>query len=177
MALICFSQKFAKGGDCWVFVLATLLLKQISLLVLLDTMFQHVLGISVRCWIRCSNILARFSVGFMPICTRTLYYLRKPYFLIFLTKQRAYLFRISCVIFLNMWLYFSKYLKLFWTFLKMFLHFRTFHICLWFWFVDQDDLHLFWSPTRLIGLYCFSIKGRHQVLIDHSSHHSKKFSF
>jgi len=31
LALICFSQKLAKGGDCWVFVLAALLLKQISL--------------------------------------------------------------------------------------------------------------------------------------------------
>ena len=26
LALICFSKKFAKGGDCWVFVLAALLL-------------------------------------------------------------------------------------------------------------------------------------------------------
>jgi len=43
LALICFSQKFAKGGDCWVFVLAALLLKQISLFVLLEPMFQHVL--------------------------------------------------------------------------------------------------------------------------------------
>jgi len=42
LALICFSQKFAKGGDCWVFVLAALLLKQISLYVLLEPMFQHV---------------------------------------------------------------------------------------------------------------------------------------
>jgi len=33
LALICFSQKFAKGGDCWVFVLVALLLKQISLYV------------------------------------------------------------------------------------------------------------------------------------------------
>jgi len=42
LALICFSQKFAKGGDCWVFVLAALLLKQISLLCKLEPMFQHV---------------------------------------------------------------------------------------------------------------------------------------
>ena len=41
LTLICFSQKFAKGGDCWVFVLAALLLKQISLYVLLEPMFQH----------------------------------------------------------------------------------------------------------------------------------------
>ena len=41
-ALICFSQKFAKGGDSWVFVLAALLLKQISLLCKLEPMFQHV---------------------------------------------------------------------------------------------------------------------------------------
>ena len=33
LALICFNQKFAKGGDCWVFVLVALLLKQISLYV------------------------------------------------------------------------------------------------------------------------------------------------
>jgi len=60
------------------------------------------LGISVRCWIRCSNILSRFSVpGFMPICTCALYCLRKQYFLILLTKQRAYLYRISCGIFLK----------------------------------------------------------------------------
>jgi hypothetical protein len=73
MASICFSQKFAKGGYCWVFVLAALLLKQISMFVFLDTMFQHMLGIYVRCWIRCSNILTRFSVpSFMLICTRTL---------------------------------------------------------------------------------------------------------
>ena len=36
------SQKFAKGGDCWVFVLAALLLKQISLFCKLEPMFQHV---------------------------------------------------------------------------------------------------------------------------------------
>jgi len=42
LTLIFFSQKFALGGDCWVFVLATLLLKQISLIVLLEPMFQHV---------------------------------------------------------------------------------------------------------------------------------------
>jgi hypothetical protein len=42
LALICFSQKFAKGGDCWVFVLAALLLKQIFLLCKLEPMFQHV---------------------------------------------------------------------------------------------------------------------------------------
>ena len=41
-AIICFSQKFAKGGDCWVFVLAALLLKQISLFCKLEPMFQHV---------------------------------------------------------------------------------------------------------------------------------------
>jgi hypothetical protein len=74
---------------CWVFVLVVLLLNLISLYVLLEPMFQHVLGIFVRCWIRCSNILTRFSVpGFMPICTRALYCLRKQYFLILLTKQR-----------------------------------------------------------------------------------------
>jgi len=40
LALICFRQKFAKGGYCWVFVFAALLLKQISLPVLLEPMFQ-----------------------------------------------------------------------------------------------------------------------------------------
>jgi len=73
LALICFCQKFVKGGDCWVFVLVSLLLKQISMFVLLDTMFQHVSGIYVRCWIRCSNIMAKFSVPcFMLVCTRAL---------------------------------------------------------------------------------------------------------
>ena len=38
-------------ATCWVFVLATLLLKQISMIVMLDAMFQHGLGIFVRCWI------------------------------------------------------------------------------------------------------------------------------
>jgi len=45
LALSCFIQKFAKGGDCWVFVLAALLLEQISMFVMLDTMFQHVLDV------------------------------------------------------------------------------------------------------------------------------------
>jgi len=35
-------QKFAQGGDCWVFVLTALLLKQMSLYVLFEPMFQHV---------------------------------------------------------------------------------------------------------------------------------------
>jgi len=43
LALICFSQKISKGEDCWVFLLAALLLKQISMFVMLDTVFQHVL--------------------------------------------------------------------------------------------------------------------------------------
>ena len=54
--------------------MAALLLKQIFMVVLLDTMFRHVLGIFVRCWIWCSNILTRFSVpGFMsmPELTKT----------------------------------------------------------------------------------------------------------
>jgi len=60
---------------CWVFVLAALLLKQISMFVMLDTMFQHVLGISTRCWIWCFNTLARFSVPcFMHVCTHALPY-------------------------------------------------------------------------------------------------------
>ena len=132
---------------CWVFVLAALLLKQIPLMCTLEPMFQHDLGISVRCWIRCSNILTRFSVSwFMPICTRALYRLRKQYFLILLIKQRAYLYRISCGIFLKLLLYFKKYLLLFWTILKMFWHFRTFHIC-------------FWIPfCRLAEPICFVLK-------------------
>jgi len=111
---------------CWIFVLTALLLKQISKFVLLDTMFQH---------------------PGTPVCTRVLYYLRKPYFLILLTEQRAYLYRISCAIFLKMWLYFRKYLKLFWTFLKVFLHFRTFHFCHWFVFADQLN-NLFCSEAQ-----------------------------
>jgi len=179
LALICFSQKFAKGGDCWVFLLATLLLKQISLFVLLDTMFQHVSGISVRCWLRCSNIRAQF-IGpcFMLVSTRALFYLRKPYFLILLTKKHTYLYRISCAIFLKMCLYFRKYLKLLWTFLKMFLHFRTFYICLWFVLCRSVGRSVFfWSPNRLNGPYCFSIYWRLQDLIDYLSCHSKKSSF
>jgi len=130
------------------------------MIVLLETMFQHVLGISVRCWIRCSNILARFSVPwFMPICTRALYYLRKSHFRFLLTKQRAYLSRISCVIFLKVWLYFRKYLKLFWTFLQMFLHFTTFHICLWFLFVDQlNDLQFLLKPNKVNWLILLQYK-------------------
>jgi len=179
LALICFSKKFTKRGDCCVFVLAALLLKQISMIVMLDTMFQHVSGISVRCWIRCSNIMTQFSVPcFMPACTGTLFYLRKPYFPILLTKQRTYLYRISCEIFLKMWLYFRKYLKLFWMFLNMFLYFWTFHICLWFVFCrSAGQSVLFWSPNRLSDPYCFSIKGRLQDLIRYSSRHSKKFNF
>jgi len=42
LALICFSQKFTKGGDCWVFVLVALFLKQISLFCKLEPKFQHV---------------------------------------------------------------------------------------------------------------------------------------
>jgi len=130
----------------------------------LYTMFQH--PSMVQC-------------ALFHVCLYTrLYYLSKPYFLILLTKQRAYLYRISCGIFLKMWLHFSKYLKLYWTFQKMFLHFRTFHICHWFVFCRSAGRSvLFWSPTRLFDLYCFSIKGRLQDLIDHSSRHSKKFSF
>jgi len=63
LASICFSQKIAKWGDCWVFVLAALLLKQISMYVLLEQIFQHGSGIYVRCWTECSNILAWFSVA------------------------------------------------------------------------------------------------------------------
>jgi len=67
LALICFSQKFAKGGDCWVFVLAALLLKQISLMCKLEPMFQHV----VR------HLCKMLDTMFQhPIYTRTLYCLR-----------------------------------------------------------------------------------------------------
>jgi hypothetical protein len=45
LALICFSQKFVKGGDCWAFVLAASLVKQISMFVMLDAMVQHVLDV------------------------------------------------------------------------------------------------------------------------------------
>jgi len=69
------SRRFQKQGMCWVFVLTALLLKQISMIVMLDTRFQHVLGIFVRCWIWCSNILAQFSMPcFMSCCTRALSY-------------------------------------------------------------------------------------------------------
>ena len=104
-----------------------------------------------------------------------LIYLRKPYFFILLTKQRAYLYRIKCGIFLKLWLYFRKYLMLFWTLLKMFRHFRTFHICFLFLFCRSAGRSvLFWSPTRIFDPCCFSIKVRHQWLIEYSSRHSKK---
>ena len=119
---------------CWVFVFAALLLKQISILVLLEPMFQHVF----RHLCKMLDMMFQHPgtvqcVLVMPICTRALYCLRKQYFVILLTKQRAYLYRISCGIFLKLLLYFKKYLKLFWTILKMFRHFRTFHI--WFLFL------------------------------------------
>jgi len=44
LALICFSLKFTKGGDCWVFVLAALMLKQISI--------NCVVGYYVPTWFR-----------------------------------------------------------------------------------------------------------------------------
>jgi len=51
--------------------LAVLLLKQIFMFVLLEPMFQHDSRMSVRCWIQCSNILARFNVPcILPVCTR-----------------------------------------------------------------------------------------------------------
>jgi len=62
------------GEDYLVFVLAALLLKQISMFVLLDTnvptCFRHLCTMLDT---RCSNILARFNVPcFMPVCTCTL---------------------------------------------------------------------------------------------------------
>lgn len=80
--------------------------------------FNMCLGVSGRCWMRCFNILARFSVPeFSPVCMRILYCLRKQYFLNLLIKQRAYHLRISCGIFLKCILYFRKYLILFGTIL------------------------------------------------------------
>ena len=129
---------------------------------MLDTMFQHPGTIQCVMYLVC-------------LYTR-LYYLRKPYFLILLTKQHAYHYRISCGIFLKLCLYFRKYLKLFWTLLKMFRHFRSFHICLWLLFCRSAGRSvLLWSLTRIFDLSCFSIKGRHQDLIYYSSRHSKKF--
>ena len=119
-----------------------------KLCVMLDTMFQH--PGTVQCAMYLACLYAR------------LYYLRKQYFHILLTKQRAYHYMISCGIFLKLWLYFRKYLKLSWTILKMFWHFRNFHICLWFLFCRSDGRSvLFWSPSRLFDPSCFSIKGRH----------------
>ena len=159
LALICFTQKFAKRGDCWVFLLAGLLLKQISLSVLLEPMFKHVFTHLCKMLdtifqhpgtIQCAWVHAYLYAR--------LIFKRKQYFLILLTKQRAYLYRISCGIFLKLWLYFRKYLKLFWTLLKMFILFRTFHICLWFLFCRSAKRSvLFWSPTKVVDLSCFSI--------------------
>jgi hypothetical protein len=52
------------------------------LFIMLDTMFQHP-GMVQCAWLY-AYLYARF------------YYLRKPYFLILLTKQRIYLYIISC---------------------------------------------------------------------------------
>jgi len=86
LALICFSQKFAKGRNCWVFVLAALLLKQISLFVLFESMFQHVFRHL------CKMLDTMFQHPGMVQCAwfhaymyARLYCLRKQYFLILLT--------------------------------------------------------------------------------------------
>jgi len=58
-------------GICIGFIIA----KTNILVLMLDTMFQHVFGISTRCWIWCFNILAQFSWPcFMPCCMRALSY-------------------------------------------------------------------------------------------------------
>jgi hypothetical protein len=44
------AKKFQRGRLLDICI-AALLLKQISMIVMLGTMFQHVLRISVRCWI------------------------------------------------------------------------------------------------------------------------------
>jgi len=56
-------------------------------------------------------------------------------------------------------------LDMFGLFLKMFLHFRSWLICSWL-LCNGSPLGsvLFWSPTRLISPYCFSIYTRLQDL-------------
>jgi hypothetical protein len=96
LALICFSKKFTKRGDCWVFVLTALLLKQISIKCvvryyvptwfrhpyeMLDRMFQH--PGTVQCaWVH-AYLYAR------------LIFKREQLFLNLMTKQRTYLYIIS----------------------------------------------------------------------------------
>ena len=41
----------AQIQQCWEFVLVALLLIQISMFVKLETMFQHIYGISTGCWV------------------------------------------------------------------------------------------------------------------------------
>jgi len=74
-------------------------------------MFQHGLGIHMRCWTECSNILARFSVHAYLYVRRI--FKRKQLFLNLMTKQRTYMYIISLVLFPKEQEYLREYLKMF----------------------------------------------------------------
>ena len=140
-------------------------------------MFQHGLGIHLRCWKKCSNIPGMIQCTWVHAYLYTrLIYKRKQLFLNLMTKKRTYLYIIS-------WAFIPKGATIFikwydWKFRKMFLLLRTFLIFYWFMFCKSVGWStFFWIPTRFVSPYCFSIKGRLQDLIRYSSHHTKKFSF
>jgi hypothetical protein len=72
-----------RNRDRWVFVLAALLLKQISMIVMLDTMFQHILAIQHPGTVQCDLFYALLYACFIL--------LRNPRPHILLTKQHTYL--------------------------------------------------------------------------------------
>ncbi len=87
LTLICFSQKLAKGGDCWVLVLAALLLKQISLFCKLEPKFQHVFRHLCKMLVTMFQHPGTDQCAWVnAYCTRALYCLRKQYFLTLWTK-------------------------------------------------------------------------------------------
>jgi len=116
-------------------------------------------NIQVRCWTRCSNILAWFSVPCtFPCFTHAFIYLRNPRVIscwsscVFLVQnQNICYFLKECYLLRKLWMCTKM-------FLMMCLHIRIFLI--WFWLMWNGSpfvLELFWSPTRLYDPYCFSI--------------------
>jgi len=100
----------------------------------------------VWCWIRCSNILAQFSVPcllFMRLGLRNLYLIKEttPYFLF--TKYRIFVLNQLGDLFLKYRQYFRIPWSCVWRFLKMFLLFRSYHIC--FWFVTWDSMKILFT--------------------------------
>jgi hypothetical protein len=146
--------------------------------VMLDTLFQHVSGISVRCWIQCSNILTRFSVHGSCLFVRACYLIKETFFP-YLADQATHIYAQNQLCFYsqrcNNILGNNRYD---WKFRKMFLLLRTFLICLWFVFcISVGRSVVLWSPNRLNGSYCFSTKGRLQYLIEYSGLILKSLAF